>query len=280
MDITIHAAIDHLSILNFDLRTSADVFFLLGFVREGGKNALDESVFEMMVPTSRFVFDNAYVECVQFPPTVSEFYGYLNSPAGIHIIALLTQDAEKFRLGLREQGVNIEELDRVTRKDFDYGEKKGTAIMLLAPIPYEIIRRTHIAFLEHKTRDLIYQPTRYKHPNGVTVLKGVTICCRSEEEAAGIQSELTKLCALAQNQQCVGGAREIRLMDPDSIKREYGITTEPDGSAFAAVTFGVPEMETLRRHLDEAPYPYVERDGQILVNQLGDMGMAFAFQTI
>jgi|GEM_PF-7045126 len=74
MNERLNIKVDRLSILNFDLSYSADILFSLGFVREGGKSELDYNVLEAMVPTARFVLDNAYIECIQFPPQISEFY--------------------------------------------------------------------------------------------------------------------------------------------------------------------------------------------------------------
>lgn len=270
-------AIDHLSILNFMLNTSTDVFFSLGFVREGGRRELDKQVEEQLTPTSRFVFENAYIECVQFPPYLGEFYNYLHTPAGIHIIALLTENAEGLLQTLRSEGMEIEDLDRVTRKNFDYGEKKGTVVMLLVPIPTEVIPRTHVAFLQHLNRDLIYQDTRYLHPNGVTTLLGTTICCRSKDEADRIESQLTKLSAMAENQSCIGGARRIRLMDEESIYQEYGVKNAPGGSAFSVLSFGAPSFDALRPFIQAAGYPYVEQPDRLIINLQDRLGLAFEF---
>lgn len=279
MNRTIRVAIDHLSILNVMLKTSADIFFSLGFVREGGRSSLDQQVEEQMVPTSRFVFDNAYIECVQFPPYFGEFYNYLSTPAGIHIMALLTENAAELLQTLRDEGMEIEDLDRVTRKNFDYGEKKGTVVMLLVPIPQEIIPRTHVAFLEHLNRELLYQKSRYQHPNGVTTLLGTTICCNSPHEAEQIEAQLTKLGSLAGSQRCIGGARSLRLMDEESIYQEFGLR-KPTGSAFSVLTFGAPSFDALCPFIKAAGYSFVEQSERLIVNLEDELGMAFEFRKI
>lgn len=279
MDKTLTIAIDHLSILNFKLKTSADVFFSLGFVREGGRNSLDRQVEEQLTPTSRFIFKNAYIECVQFPPYIEEFYNYLTTPAGIHIVALLTANAEKTLQTLRREGMEIEDLDRVIRKNLDCGAKKGTVTMLLVPIPQEIIPRTHVAFLEHLTHDLLYQQSPYLHPNGVTELLGTTICCRDNAEADRIESQLTKLCALAENQSCLGGARCVRLVDEATLWREYGVHRS-DGSAFSVLSFGAASFEPLRPFLASSGYSYAEYPDRLIVNLQEPLGLAFEFRRI
>lgn len=271
---------DHLSILNLNLGTSANIFFDLGFVRGGGRTALDQKVMEMTAPTIRFVFDNAYIECVQFPPEISEFYSYLNSPAGIHIIALLTPNAETTRQRLCAQGLDIDECERVTRQNVDYGEKQGAVVFNLAPLPVEIIPRTHIAFLEHLTHDLMYQPTRCAHINAVSRLEGAVLCFDSEETANRIESQLTSLAALAENDKCEGGMTALRFMDYDSFAREYNSQPDPAGSPFTALEFGTPDLDATIRYLRLSGYLMEEKEDRVRIWPPKRLGLVLDFIAI
>lgn len=269
--------IDHLTMLNMSLGFSANMLFDLGFVRGGGRTALDEKVMEMTAPTVRFVFDNAYIECVQFPPEISEFYNYLNTPAGIHIAALLTPDAETTRRRFCEKGLEIDELERVTRMNVDYGDKQGAVIFDLVPLPEEIIPRTHIAFLAHETHDLMYQPSRCAHINEVTRMEEAVICCADETEAARIERELTELARLADNAACEGGMETLRLMDPDSFFAEFGVRPNENGSPFVSLCFGTPSLEETKRYIKLSGYPTEELDGRLRVHLPLHLGLVLDF---
>ncbi len=268
---------DHLTVLSQSLGFSANVFFDLGFVRGGGRTALDEKVMEMTAPTVRFVFDNAYLECVQFPPEIGEFYHYLTTPVGIHIMALLTPDAETTLERFRAAGLEIDDLERVTRRNVDYGDKQGAVTFDLVPLPEEIIPRTHIAFLSHETHELMYQPTRCAHINEVTRLVEAVLCCDDAHRAARMEAELTRLAALADNGACEGGMEQLRLMDPDSFRAEFGLSPAPGGSPFAALVFGTPSLEETRRRVVLAGYPMADGAGRIRVWPPAHLGLVLDF---
>ena len=271
---------DHLSLLSLSLGTAAGILFDLGFVRGGGRTTLDQKVMEMTAPTIRYVFDNAYIECVQFPPEISEFYSLLTASAGIHIMALLTPDAAATLDRLQARGLEVEEIERVVRRNVDYGDKQGAVIFDLAPLPEEIIPRTHIAFLEHLTHDLMYQPTRCAHLNGVTRMEEAVVCCATPEQAEYIEASLTKLCALADNHACVGGMESLRLMDPASFCEEFGVEPNPDGSPFTALRFGTPSLEETARFLNLTAYRHERTEDRIRVWPPARLGLVFDFVSL
>ena len=268
---------DHVSLLNLNLSYAANVMFDLGFVRGGGRTALDKKVMESTAPTVRFVFDNAYIECVQFPPEISEFYEYLNTPCGIHIMALLTPDAEGFRQKLCDKGVSVDELERIVRKDVDYGDKEGAVVLDLVPLPNEIIPRTHIAFLQHLTHELMYQPTRCAHLNGVTHMLEAVVCCDDEETACRIEAELCQLAELADNAACTGGMEHLRLMDRQSMLEEFGLCPPEQGSVFTVLKFGTPVIEETKRTLRNTGYRIEEQEHAVRVWLPKGVGMVFDF---
>ena len=268
---------DHVSLLNLNLSYAANVMFELGFVRGGGRTALDKKVMESTAPTVRFVFDNAYIECVQFPPEIGEFYEYLNTPCGIHIMALLTPDAEAFRQKLCDKGISVDELERIVRKDVDYGDKEGAVVLDLVPLPKEIIPRTHIAFLQHLTHELMYQPTRCAHLNGVTKLLAAVVCCDDEETANRIETELAELAQLADNASCVGGMEQLRLLDRQSLQDEFGLCPPKQGSAFTVLRFGTPVMAETKRTLRNTGYRIEEQENSVRVWLPKTVGMVFDF---
>ena len=271
---------DHVTILNLNLTYAATVMFDLGFVRGGGRTTLDKKVMESTAPTVRFVFDNAYIECVQFPPEIGEFYNYLNTPCGIHIMAMLTPDAEAFRQRLCSEGLMVEELERIVRKDVDYGDKEGAVVLDLVPLPEEIIPRTHIAFLQHLTPELMYQPTRCGHLNAVTRMEEAVICCPDADTADRIEKELTGIAALANNGDCSGGMESLRLVDEDTLWEEFGIRPVDEGSLFTALRFGTPRLEETKRTLRNTGYRTEETDHSIRVWLPKAMGMVFDFVEI
>lgn len=278
MDKVYKVSMDHCTIMNRTLERSAEVFFPLGFVGDGDCSELRPAVREAFVPSVRFVFDNAYVECAQFPPQVEEFYHFLTSEAGLHMTTLLTDNAQAFRETLIAQGNDIPEIVVTEREGADHGKKKGKAVFHLVEIPFCAIPDTHMAYMEHKTRDLLYQPGRWQHPNTVCRFEQVVLCSEDEALLERIGRQGEELTELAGGTRCPGGMKEFRMMDPVSFKQVFGYDANEKRCIFSALVFVAEDMAACRRCVERSGLGWHEENGVIYVDAMEKLSLVLCFK--
>lgn len=266
--------------MNRALQRSAEVFFPLGFVGDGNCRELRDEVRSAFVPSVRFVMENAYVECAQFPPEVKEFYPFLTSEAGLHMVTLLTDSAERFRNALLARGDEIPEIVVTEREGADHGEEKGKAVFHLVEIPFGAVPDTHMAFLEHKTRRLLYQPGRYRHPNTVETFEQIVLCTGDEALADRIGGQMEELCGLAQSGACPGGMRDLRIVDPETFRAEFGFDAGQERNIFSALIFGVREPDVCREYVSRSGLNWQERDGVLYVDAVEKLSLVLCFRPL
>lgn len=277
MDRRIKVGIDHCTVFCRDLNTAASVFFGLGFVGDGNCTELSEEVKHAFVPSTRYVADNAYIECACFPKEMPEFYDFLKSDAAVHLMTLLTPDAEAAHKAIGDAGYQVADIDTTIRKGASHGTVTGTAKFLLVPVEGNVVPDTHLAYLEHCTRELLYQPTRWQHANGVRTLDEVTLVCGAEK-ADELSAKLTELDGLARSQTCEGGLRSLRFLDAETFAQEFGVSAHPERCIFHAFTFTVTALDAIRDILAGSSFPWQERDGKIYVDVMSQLNLVLVFQ--
>ena len=279
MNRTLHTAMDHCTLLNRDIRTSADVFYPLGFVSDGNRTALCDEVADAFVPSIRFVFDNAYFECTKFPAEIREFSSLLTSEAGIHMLTMLTGGAEEFRNALLAQGMETPEIMVTSRENTDHGEAKGTAVFHIVNIPECAIPDTHIGCIEHKNRELIYQPSRYAHPNSADTYEELVMCTDNEALAAAIEGQIQVLSSVSNAGRIPGGGvPTFRILDEASFKERFGYEAGAERNIFSALVFGVSDMERCRGFVERSGLDFCEKDGMLCVNATEQVSLVICFR--
>lgn len=278
MDKRITIGIDHCSIFNRDLSTSTDIFFALGFRGDGNCTALSDEVKNAFVPSCRFIMDNAYIECVQFPEALGEFYYFLKSKAAVHLMTNLTPDAEAFRAALEQAGYPSPVVDTTIRENASHGAVGGTAKFLLVPVENSKVPDTHLAYEQNCTPELIYQPDRWKHENGVNTIDEVTVCVDDADKAEAMIAQLLELHKLAKSAQCPTGLRSLRVMDTASFEAEFGAKPDTERSMYSAFTFGVDSLDALRAILTGSSFNWTEQNGHIYVNVMDEVNLVLVFQ--
>ena len=280
MDKRIHIGIDHCSIFNRDLATSTDIFFALGFRGDGNCSELSDAIKTAFVPSCRFVFDNAYIECVQFPEALGEFYYFLKSKAAVHLMTNLTPNAERFRDALAAAGYPNPVVDTTIRDGASHGTVGGTAKFLLVPVENSKVPDTHLAYEQHCTPELLYQPTRWQHAGGVNTFEEVTVCVDDEEKAEAMMAQLLELHELAKSDECPRGLHSLRVMDSASFEAEFGAKPDTARSMYSAFTFGVESLDAIRSLLEATSYSWTEKEDSILVNVMDEVNLVLVFRVV
>lgn len=282
MDKRIKGGIDHCSIFNRNLATSTDIFFSLGFHGDGNCTELSEAVRNAFVPSCRFVMDNAYIECVQFPEALGEFYYFLRSEAAVHLMTNLTPDAEAFCEALKQAGYEGAEVDTTIRENASHGLVGGTAKFLLVPVSTDAVPDTHLAWEQSCTPELLYQPTRWQHDNGVKTIEEVTLVMDDPARADAMMDKLNELNTLAHSEDVTfpQGLRSIRVMDGVSFEAEFGVKANPERSMYSAFTFGTESLDAVRRHLEAGKLKWREQDDGIYVDVMQEVNLVMVFKEL
>ena len=280
MDKRIRVGIDHCSIFNRDLATSTDIMFALGFRGDGNCGELSQEIKTAFVPSCRFVANNAYIECVQFPKEMDEFYDFLRSNAAVHLMTLLTPNAEEFRAALEQAGYPDAMVDTTIRENARHGALTGTAKFLLVPVLDARVPDTHLAYEECCTPELLYQKTRWQHLNAVRTIDEVTVCCDDEEKAEAMLTCLTELDALACSSQCDGGLRSFRVMDTATFEKNYRVKPDLSRSMYSAFTFGADGLDAIRSLLKNSSFDWWEDGEKICVNVMEQVNLVLIFQDL
>lgn len=153
--------LDHLVInTRFDMDASADLFEKLGFT-------LTPRGFHSMGSINHLMmFDGHYLELIGLPPdgkTVRE--EIVNSPLGLDGLVLRSEDADQTYAHLRENGLDAQPVQLLTRPlDLD-GEQK-TAAFRTVRMPGEFAAG-RVYYCQHLTPELVWRAQWLQHANGV-----------------------------------------------------------------------------------------------------------------
>ena len=134
------------------------------------------------------MFHEGYLEVVGLvdPTIISNIKPMVARYEGAHIVAFGVESAEATYQGLAGRGIPIEPARQLER-DAAYGpqnnELKRAAFrnMYFDPAKYPEAR---LLYIEHLTRDVLWQPHLLDHPNGVVALSDVFLCVPDARAAA------------------------------------------------------------------------------------------------
>ncbi|HYC44630.1 MAG TPA: VOC family protein [Burkholderiales bacterium] len=134
------------------------------------------------------MFRKGYLEIVGLtdPTIYSNIKAMVEKYEGAHIVAFGVGSADAAYAELKARGVPIEPA-RALERDAVYGsqatEKRRAAFrnMYFDPAAYP---ESRLLFIEHLTRDVLWQPHLLDHPNGVIALRDVFLCTADAAAAA------------------------------------------------------------------------------------------------
>lgn len=282
-------ALDHVGIGLRDLERGRAAYERLGFrLTSRSMHAGSPSAGAPVVPWGSgnhcAMLAQGYIEVLGLtdPTRYSSVRDMVARYEGLHIVALGCGDADTTYRALRDSGLPVE-APRALERDAAFGERdEGTRRARFRNIyldrdPYPEAR---FLYIEHLTRDVLWQPHLLDHPNGAVALSRVYFCA---DDAAATARRMGAV-AMAAATDVGPGAFEVRLargtlhvLDPAAWARRGGRT----GAALPAATaagFGVrvKSLAVTRRLLVQRAVPFEEHDG-IWVDPAQACGAALHF---
>ncbi len=134
------------------------------------------------------MFREGYLEVVGLtdPALFSSVKTLVARYEGAHIVALGCDSADATHAELRRRGVSID-APRQLERDAAYGPA-GTETRRAAFRNMYLDRDAYpealLFYIEHLTRDVLWQPHLLAHPNGVTAIRDAFLCSREAEDVA------------------------------------------------------------------------------------------------
>jgi catechol 2,3-dioxygenase-like lactoylglutathione lyase family enzyme len=165
---------------------------------------------------------------------------------GLHLIALGCADGHGLakELGSRLDGVAT---PYDFSRDVPHGDGAREGGFRIVQLDNDIWPDGDLFFIQHLSREVLWQPDLLDHPNGVSALAGVTIC------VADLAASRARIAALLDG----GGAEEggevrfglragwLALIDEATLAARYSGVTPPVLPWVAAVSFEVAERRAL-----------------------------------
>ena len=170
----------------------------------------------------------------------------LDKYAGLHIVALGCVDGDAEAAGLRQRMAGVDEPYDLVR-DVPYGDGAREGRFRIYQIDEAALPEGDCFLIEHRSREVLWQPELMDHPNGATGLAGVTICVGDLDRS---RARFAALCG-ADGDYVNGVARfdlaagAITLIDEAALAGCYPGVTPPCLPWVAAVTFAVADGAVL-----------------------------------
>ncbi len=181
--IDVDVELDHLGLATHDLDGARDVYRRLGFIPtaksfhrgpvppRGETGPWGSGNYCIML--ERGYFELIGVTDANLPhPMVA---ARLDKYAGLHIIALGCRDGDAQAAVLRGRMAGVAEPYDLVR-DVPYGDGAREACLRIYQIDDASLPEGDLFLIEHRSREVLWQPELLDHPNGVTGLRSVTIC--------------------------------------------------------------------------------------------------------
>jgi len=260
--------IDHVGLLGPSIHDLVSNYIGLGFSVVGpaelvGVNEAGEQI-TLDQQSAHIMFAEDYVELTAVAPHAGENHHLarlLNKPAGLRLIVLRTDD-----IGARWQACTDVGLEptppQVAVRDIAYGDN-GTAEFCWFALAADRFPQTLVAYVEHRTPEIVFQSVAAEHPNGAIGLSRVIVC--AEEMPA-------QYVALAAS----GRGTAFEAWPAERLAATFGASCN-DSESIAAFGVQVNDCDVVEQTLQSRAIDYRTTDLGITVPpaEAGGAGLIF-----
>lgn len=247
-----------------------DPFFRLGFVAAGGADHLVLKDGKPVPGAGALIFDNAYVELSMKPIYTDPVW----PRGGFTYLQFGTMDAVAAHSRLQAAGFPVSDVATMSRYA-DHGAKKGDAGFTFFRLSEDVLPNAYYGAVQHLNRELMYQPTRYAHRNGVSRVNSITIFEDDAEKTAKILDESVRFCDCLGDPTPSGGVPTVCIMNREEAENTYGVRIPQDTRNVAGICFHTDNLELVIPYLEGFQ---VRRIGNsILIDMMEDMNVFLVF---
>lgn len=263
------ARVDHLGIFRKAGSVTAP-FFRLGFVAAGGADYLVLKDGKPVPGAGALIFDNAYIELSMKPIYADPIW----PKGGFTYLQFGTMDAAAAHRRLAEAGFSVGEVAVMSRYA-DHGENKGNASFAFFCLSGDVLPNAYYGAVQHLNRELMYQPTRYIHKNGVSRINSITVFENNAEKSTEIAKKSSRFCSCLGDAPPSGGVPVVHVMNRGEARETYGVAIPNDTRNVVGIHFHTDDLNLVKAHLDG--FTVRQSDGSIVVDMMEDMNVYLVF---
>lgn len=238
------SCVDHFGIFRKEGNVT-DPFFRLGFVAAGGADHLVLRDGKPVPGAGALIFDNAYIELSMKPIYADPVW----PKGGFTYLQFGTMDAVATHQRLAEAGFPVGDVATMSRYA-DHGASKGNASFTFFRLTENILNNAYYGAVQHLNWELIYQPTRYIHSNGVSRINSITVFENDPQKAAKIAEESQKVVDCTGDATPSGGVPAVYIMDTAQALETYGVVIPEDTKNVVGVCFHTEDLNLVNSRLD------------------------------
>lgn len=249
-----HHRLDHLAVVVPDLARARENYRRLGF-----RLTPQSSHKGRLTPDGPVELWGAGNHCTMFQEGYFEIYGitdrarhhqhvndYLAKYQGLHLIAMGCDNADATRQDLATRLDQTKDVIEVQR-DVPYGEGTRLGRFRILHLPDGAFPEADLFFIEHPTRDVLWQPELLDQPNGVTGLAGVTVC---SEDPAGTLDRLATILGLQPTADRFAlETGFIEILSAPSFTEKFNGAAVPQTPFVGAAWFNVADLDATASHV-------------------------------
>ncbi len=249
-----HHRLDHLAVVVPDLARAHESYTRLGF-----RLTPQSSHKGRLTPDGPVELWGAGNHCTMFRDGYFEIYGitdrarhhqhvndYLAKYQGLHLIAMGCDDADAARQDLATRLDQTEDVIEVQR-DVPYGKGTRLGRFRILHLPDGTFPEADLFFIEHPTRDVLWQPELLDQPNGVNGLAGVTIC--SADPAATFERLANILGIQPAADRFTLDTGFIEILSAPAFAESFGGAVVPRTPFVGAAWFDVADLDATASHV-------------------------------
>lgn len=263
------ACVDHLGIF-CKAGNVTDSFFRLGFVAAGGADRLVMKDGKPAPGSGALIFDNTYIELSMKPI----YAGPVWPKGGFTYLQFGTMDAVAAHRRLAEAGFPVGGVATMSRYA-DHGENKGDAGFTFFRLSEDILPNAYYGAVQHLNRELMYQPTRYTHKNGVSRINSITVFEDAAKKAAEIAEKSSRFCGCLGKGTPSGGVRTVYILNRTEARDAYGVQIPEDTKNVIGICFHTDDLNLVRAHVDG--FNVRDAGSSIVVDMMEQMNVYLVF---
>ncbi len=261
--------LDHIGLATADLDRARVVFERLGFLLtpksfHAGPTGDDGGYGPWGTGNYCAMFKRGYFELIGITDPAlyhDHLTERLDRYGGLHLIAMGSNDGHGLARTLDARIDGIATPYDFTR-DVPFGDGAKEGSFRIVQLDGEAFPDGDMFFVQHLSREVLWQPDLLSHPNGVTDLAGVTIC------VADVAASRGRIAALLDGGGDGGrfdlAAGSVELIDQAALAARYPGMTPPAMPWVAAVEFNAADMAALTALL---------AGNGVTTNQIADGGL-------
>ena len=203
---------------------------------------------------------------------------YLRRGAGLHILALGTQDIDAARREFANAGVPCSAIAWASR-NISYGERHGMARFQWFMVSPDAAPEGLLCVVRNHTAELVYQPQVMTHPNSAVALRGMVIACHDVSKAALRYQGLLGVApqSLGEDQCLILQGGQILLREISVCAELHGTDAQAAQDRYAALLVAVRDMSQTRAWLQSQHVPFTTHGDALQLSAAHGGGAALVF---